>query len=273
MILFPCCKINIGLHVLSKRPDGYHNIETVMYPVPGLCDSLEIIPDPDFEGVTFTHSGLEMDCPLHSNLCIKAYDILRERYQRLPGVKMHLHKTIPFEAGLGGGSSDAACTLRMLNDLFELDITDAMLECIAAELGSDPAFFLRRTPQLCTERGEIMEPVSVDLSGKWLLIVKPPFGVSTAQAYAGCTPRIPEIPLAETIRHPLGQWRQEIGNDFEESVFKLHPRLQQIKQALYEAGALYASMSGSGSSLFGLFDKQPSLTFGQDYFVHCQQLP
>lgn len=269
MILFPNCKINLGLRVVRKRPDGYHDIETVMVPVQGLCDALEILPDAG-EGCTFTSSGLAIDAPAEKNLCVKAYDLMHRRYG-IGGVKMHLHKHIPFGAGLGGGSSDAVFALRMLDETFGLNLPDMELESLAAELGSDTVFFVKNRPMLAEGRGERLTPVDVNLSGLYILLVKPPFGVSTAESYAGITPTEPKTPLTEILSADISTWKNSLQNDFEPSVFRKYPEIAAIKQSLYDSGALYASMSGSGSAVFGLFGRIPpleSIQFPGNYFIY-----
>lgn len=251
MILFPNCKINLGLRILAKRADGYHDLETLMYPVRGLGDAVEIIPS-EGEGVRFSASGLLVDAPMEKNLCVRAYDALRRRYP-VGGVRIHLHKVVPMGAGLGGGSADAAYVIRGLSDLFGLDMDIAEMESIASEIGSDTAFFVSGRPALATGRGEVLTPVDFSLHGYRLVIVKPPFGVSTAQAYSQVKPSSVSGPLMDLLRQPLSTWRGRVLNDFELSVFAQFPRLEALKTMLYASGALYAAMSGSGSALFGLF--------------------
>lgn len=271
MIVFPNCKINLGLRVVRKRPDGYHDIETVMVPVRGLCDALEILSDTG-DGCTFTTSGLSIDGPAEKNLCVKAYNLMRERYN-IGGVKMHLHKHVPFGAGLGGGSSDAVFVLRLLSDTFALNLPDAELEALAAELGSDTVFFVKNRPMLAEGRGEVLSPVELDLAGYHILIVKPPFGVSTAEAYAGVVPAEPERPLAEILSGDIHKWKDNLRNDFELSIFRKYPEIAAIKQRLYDQGAVYASMSGSGSAVFGLFENKPeTLQWPDTYFVYSDSM-
>lgn len=262
MVLFPHCKINIGLDILDRRADGYHDIETVMLPVKGLCDILEIVrPDESIEsagdksvcsGIDFTSSGLAVDCPSDKNICVKAYNIMAERYG-IGSVRMHLHKAIPFGAGLGGGSSDAAFVIKGLNGLFGLGLDDAAMRSLAAETGSDTAFFIGDVAQIAGGRGEILSPVSLPLSGKTLVIVKPPVGISTAEAYSGVKPQPPAIPLTQRISAGISSWRETIRNDFEGHIFAAHPELAAIKERLHSLGAVYASMSGSGSAIYGIF--------------------
>lgn len=272
MVSFPPCKINIGLDVINKRPDGYHDIATVMYSVPGLCDGLEILPwDAGKEAIEFTSSGALVDCSTNDNIVVKAWSVMNKTY-RIGGVKIHLHKSIPFGAGLGGGSADAAFTLRTINKLYGLGLNNAKLADIGSKLGSDVPFFIYDTPKYCTGRGEVMSPANIDLNGYWLVVIKPPVSVSTAEAYAGIVPKSPEIPLMERLAEPIGRWKYTVKNAFEETIFRHHPSLQTIKSSLYEQGALYASMSGSGSALYGLFDKRPHYTAGKEHAVWIMQL-
>lgn len=267
-MLLPCCKINIGLDILRKRADGYHDIETLMYPVRGLHDRLEFLRTEGNEA-ELTELGDPSGCPPQQNLVIKAYRLMRERYG-IGGVKIRLHKTIPSGAGLGGGSSDAAHTITGLDTLFGLGLSDGEMEALAAELGSDVPFFIRNTPQLCTGRGEIMVPFPDILAGKYILIVKPDIHVSTAEAYAGVTPRIPEAGLAGRLALPPYEWRHNIENGFEKSLFKRHPQLALLKKSLYGCGAVYASMTGSGSALYGIFDESPyciSIAYGHSFLI------
>lgn len=259
MVSFPPCKINLGLTVLRKRPDGYHNIATCFYPVPW-TDVLEVIPANEF---SFTSSGLSIPGTAESNLCLKAYALLKKDFALKP-VKIHLHKIIPMGAGLGGGSSDAAYTLRMLNDIFDLKLSSERLQQYAAQLGSDCSFFINNKPMLGTGRGEILSQISLDLKGKFIVIVKPEVHVSTAEAYAGIIPHQSTLNLAEFLEtKPLPLWKENIINDFEDSVFKNHPEIQHVKEKLYSHGAVYAAMSGSGSSVFGLFDQE--VNFKNDF--------
>ncbi len=256
MITFPNCKINIGLSVLRKRADGYHDIQTLMYPLRGFSDCLEILPSEE-EGCSLTFSGIVVDCPAERCSVYRAWNLLRNRYG-IGGIRAHLHKALPFGAGLGGGSADGAFALVMLNKIFALGLTDSQLEEAASQIGSDDPFFIRNTPRICSGRGEILTETSLDLSGKYIVLLKPPFGISTAQAYGGVTPA-PAPPIGEIITRPIEEWRTALKNDFEQSAFAIYPQLATIKEQLYECGALYASMSGSGSAMYGLFAQQPTL--------------
>ena len=244
------CKINIGLDVLRRREDGFHDVSTVMIPVRELYDELEIEPSAALE---FAQRGLAVDCPPEENICLKAWRLMHARYGVGP-VRLALDKRVPFGAGLGGGSADATAVVAALDALFGLRLAEAERIDCAAALGSDTAFFVRNTPQLCTGRGEVMRPVRPALGGYTLLIVKPDEAVSTREAYAGVRPAVPAESLGELMRLPVAAWQGRVKNDFEPHVFAAHPRLAALKRSLLAAGARYASMSGSGSALFGLFD-------------------
>ena len=275
MILRANCKINIGLDVVRLRSDGYRDISTVMYPVSGLYDVLEIVADPARgSGIELIQKGLTVDCPAEKNICAKAWRLMHERYG-IGALRVTLDKRVPFGAGLGGGSADGTAVIVAANEIFRLHLTEnELIECAAA-LGSDTAFFVRNTPQLCEGRGEVMTPVSLSLSGLWLVVAKPDEGVPTAEAYAGVTPAEPAVSLAESVRRPVSEWQGVVKNDFEQSVFASHPRIARLKESLLEQGAIYASMSGSGSSCFGLFaDRSAADSYRPPFdntFVHCQQ--
>lgn len=250
MILFPNAKINLGLNIKSKRPDGYHEIETIFYPI-NLCDVLEILPS---NQLTFTTSGI--DIPGKGNLCIDAYHLLREDFN-IPAVHIHLHKCVPVGAGLGGGSSDAAFTLKALNEIFDLQLSSEQLRVYAEQIGADCPFFIKNKPMLATGVGEILESIELDLSAYHIVIVKPNFHVSTEEAYSLVTPNEPSSSLSDLIKNPVNEW--QLQNDFEQSIFTKYPAIEELKNSLYEQGAVYAAMSGSGSSVFGLFESQPKL--------------
>ena len=264
MRIYPNAKINIGLNVTERRPDGYHNIETIFYPI-GLYDVLSIEPSESAADYSFSSSGIEIKGNPEDNLIIKAYRLLRTEYQ-FPPIDISLLKQIPFGAGLGGGSADAAFTLKAINELFDLHISTKELEYFAAKLGADCPFFIQNKPTFATGIGNIFTPVNLSLQGYWLLLVKPDIHISTAEAYAGVTPKVPEIKLSELIKRPIGEWKNLIFNDFEPSIFHKHPKIALIKRELYEMGALYASMSGSGSSVYGIFKKAPNY---KGKFVDC----
>ena len=264
MLVFPNCKINLGLSIVEKRNDGFHNIETVFYPIP-LFDVLEIIPSEDGE-TEFFSSGLPIPGDANKNLCFKAYQLLKKDFD-LPPVKIHLHKVIPMGAGLGGGSSDAAQTLVLLNDLFELRISESELLNYASKLGADCAFFILNKAIYAEEKGDKFKNIDLDLKGKTLVLVKPNVHVGTAEAYAEITPNQRLYSLDLLIEKPINEWRYILQNDFEKSIFKNHPEIETIKNELYDSGAVYASMSGSGSAVFGLFVKPLDLAKNfKDYF-------
>jgi 4-diphosphocytidyl-2-C-methyl-D-erythritol kinase len=272
MIVYPHSKINLGLHVIRKRDDGFHELETVLYPL-DLCDALEIIPATD--GITeFTSSGNLIPGDINDNLCVKAWDILNRDYE-LPPVKIHLHKKIPVGAGLGGGSSDAAFSLKVINELFDLKLSKENLQQYAEQLGSDCSFFLENSPVYATGRGEIMSPYPISLEGYSLVLVKPGILVNTPDAYAGITSKQPENPLKEILGLSTEKWKDLLINDFEETIFRKFAEPGEIKSRLYEMGAVYACMSGSGSSVFGIFRGKPpedaKEKFAQ-YFVWQQEL-
>lgn len=248
------CKINIGLDVLRRREDGYHDLSTVMVPIMGLHDVVEVTPIDGAEN-EFHSLGLVVDCPAEQNLCIKAARLMQQRYG-VDAVSITLDKRVPFGAGLGGGSSDATAVIMAMNEIFSLSLDEATLVALAAELGSDTAFFVRNTPQLCEGRGEIMTPIELELTGLWIVLIKPDEGVSTREAYAGVKPHVPSLSLTERLKEPIVQWQGSVKNDFEPSVFAAHPVIADVKQQLIDAGAVYASMSGSGSTVFGLFDSK-----------------
>ena len=287
MIAFPNAKINIGLNVVAKRTDGYHDIETVFYPVL-LQDALEIKPmrplDPaqlrkrleagllvqpddafmpyrlfpkreDIPCCSLEMTGNEFPFKAADNLVVKAYLLLQQDFD-LPSIDIKLHKHIPSGAGLGGGSSDCAFMISLLNRRFNLRMRQSMMERYAARLGSDCAFFISNTPSIATGRGEILNSISLSLKGYTILLVKPEESVSTAEAYAGVTPHKPDISLADAVMRPVCEWKDCVFNDFEPSVFAKHPLLGEIKQKLYDLGADYAAMTGSGSTIYGLF-RQP----------------
>ena len=262
------CKIYFGLAILRCREDGFHDLETVMLPVSELYDVVEV---ERAEQTSFVQEGLEVDCDMESNLCVKALRLM----QRLYGVgeaRIRLEKRVPFGAGLGGGSSDATAVILALNELYDLDLSEDKLVETAAMIGSDTAFFVRNTPQLCTGRGEVMTPIELPLQGRYLAIAKPQEGVSTKEAYVGVKPAVPAVRLADALMRPIEEWREVVKNDFESHIFEAHPSIAELKAAMYEAGALYASMSGSGSAVFGLFAEEPKLSVKSDNYLKIMKL-
>jgi 4-diphosphocytidyl-2-C-methyl-D-erythritol kinase len=253
MIAFPQAKINLGLSVIRKRNDGYHDISTLMYPLP-FCDVLEILPSASGK-VSFKQTGLLIGGKNEDNLCLKAWAFMEKKYQ-VPPCSIHLHKAIPWGAGLGGGSSDAASTILLLNDLFNLQLNPAALTETAASIGSDCPFFISGKPAIASGRGEVLQEIMPDLKGVYLMLIKPAFGVSTAEAYAGVKPSGKEMGIEKIVLGSKEHWKDKLKNDFEESVFAKHPELAVIKNHLYTNGAFYASMTGSGSAMFGMFEKE-----------------
>jgi 4-diphosphocytidyl-2-C-methyl-D-erythritol kinase len=245
------------LNILRKRSDGYHDIETCFYPDPW-TDILEVIPSGEF---SFSVSGNVVPGNPEDNLCVKAYRLMQAVYS-LPPVKIHLHKIIPTGAGLGGGSSDAAWTLRLLNEVFDLKLPKETLKQYASRLGSDCAFFIDDGPMMGTGRGEILTPVKIDLKGKYLALVKPEVHVSTAEAYLGVRPSEPQNRIANILSKQVAEWRELLVNDFESTVAEKLPVIKSIKQQMYVAGAEYASMTGSGSAVYGIFSRKPEFEIG-----------
>lgn len=271
MIVFPNCKINLGLNIIRKRVDGYHDIETIFYPIP-LKDSLEIIESKQPRknpGFPFFSSGLPIPGKPASNICVKAYRLLKEDFPALPNVHIHLHKVIPSGAGLGGGSADAAFALKLMNQLFELNLSAEQLIVYAAELGSDCPFFIINKPCFATGRGEILEEIELDLSSYKIVIVNPGIHVDTGRAFLEMKPAASEIPLKEIIKLPIERWKDGLMNDFEKIIFEKHREIVDIKDDLYVKGAIYSSMSGSGSTVFGIFPKEKplQLTYPDNYFI------
>jgi 4-diphosphocytidyl-2-C-methyl-D-erythritol kinase len=265
MVIFPNSKINLGLNVVGKRSDGYHDIETVFFPI-HLRDALEVIEKEKFE---FSTSGFSIEGGPEKNLCIKAYDLIKKDLPQLPAVQMHLHKAIPMGAGLGGGSADGAFTLKLLNKKFDLLLSEKQLINYSLQLGSDCPFFILNKPCFATGRGEILEQTELDLSGYKFLIVHPPIHISTTWAFSTIKPLKPAKSIKQIIQQSISTWKAELINDFEKPVFESHPEIKNIKDKLYDAGAIYASMSGSGSAVYGIFkeEKTISISFPGNYFV------
>ena len=249
MIVYPNAKINIGLNVLEKRADGYHELSSVFYPVKDLCDILEIFPSTEF---SFSSSGIEI--PGEGNICIKAFEMLKQDFG-ISNVKIHLHKRIPIGAGLGGGSADGAFMLKALNETFDLKISNAQLERYALQLGADCPFFIENTPKYVTGIGEKMKNIDLELSDYEIKFIFPELHISTAEAYGGITPKTPETTLLDLINQPIENWKGKVKNDFEVAAFTKYPQLQEMRNQLYADGAIYASMTGSGSVLYAVFGK------------------
>lgn len=257
MISFPNAKINIGLRIVAKRPDGYHDIETVFYPI-GLCDALEFATNDEAGKDSLNTSGIDTGASAEDNIVMKALGKMHERYD-FPHVQVHLHKAIPSGAGMGGGSSDAACIFKAINRCYNLRLTIEELRKISLEIGSDCPFFIENKPAYATGRGEILSPIPAVAEGLYLVIMNPGVGISTKEAYNNCRPSQTKSSLKDLIMNPLQEWKHLIFNDFEEFAFKKQPLIGEIKDSLYKAGAEFSLMSGSGSSVFGLFLDKPRI--------------
>ena len=256
MITFPNAKINIGLNIINRRADGYHNLETVFYPIQ-IKDALEVIENSE---MSFETSGIEIPGFANENLCLKAYDLLRADFD-LPNIKIHLHKQIPIGAGLGGGSADAAFFIKLINEKFNLDLLVEQMQNYCKLLGADCAFFVENKPVFALEKGDVFEAVDLDLSAYHIALIMPPVHVSTGEAYRGIKPVHPQKSLKELIKEPVETWQGKITSDFEAHILKNHPQIRGVKAALLEAGALFALMSGSGASVYGIFENKVDLTF------------
>jgi len=258
MVVFPKAKINIGLRIVEKRPDGYHNIETFFYPV-DLADALEFVVRKDNRrSDSLKVTGLMKEADPGNNLVMKAVKIMRQSFD-FPGIRIHLHKSIPVGAGLGGGSSDAAGMLKALNKYFGFGLNSEELRSFAGLIGSDAPFFIDSTPSFAEGVGNILSEFPLDLGRYRIVILYPDTNISTAEAYAGCVPCPTGLSLRQLLNLPLSEWRGRVVNDFELNIFRSYPQVGRLKVALYEAGALYASMSGSGSAVYGIFDGEPEL--------------
>jgi 4-diphosphocytidyl-2-C-methyl-D-erythritol kinase len=269
VILFPNCKINLGLHITGKRTDGFHDLETVFYPIP-LNDAIELIHQPDHQTpFQISVSGLSIGISQEENICYKAWQILKKDFPAIPDITMHLHKRIPTGAGLGGGSADGAFTLMLLNQKFKLGLSDEALKQYALELGSDCPFFILNRPAFAKGRGEILEEVSLNLSSYRIMLVNPGIIINTGWAFKQIQPQPAKIAINEIVSGPVSSWKNSLKNDFEEPVFLHHPEVKEIRDQLYKHGALYASMSGTGSTVYGIFDKEEELlpAFPPSYFV------
>ena len=271
MITFPNAKINLGLNITEKRPDGYHNLETIFYPIK-LQDALEVTraeyTDKDF---TLSLTGVPIEGDPEQNLVVKAYRLLKKDFPTLPAIDIHMFKHIPTGAGLGGGSADAAFMIKLLNEKCHLQLSNAKMETYAAALGADCAFFIENKPVFASGIGNIFEPIELSLKGYHLVLVKPDIFVSTKVAFSKIQPKHPEISLKEIVKQPVEQWKELMKNDFELSVFGEFPEIAAIKDKLYDLGAVYASMSGSGSSVFGIF-REPIEHIDEHFCQHfCRQ--
>ena len=266
MTIFPNAKINIGLWITSGRDDGFHNIETIFYPV-GLKDACEfVMQENGSDSDEFTQTGYKTDCRMSDNLVMKAVNLVRKKYN-IPALKIHLHKAIPAGSGLGGGSSDAAFMLRYLNRYFRIGLCNNDLKAMAIELGSDCPFFISNIPSHASGKGENLKKVPAKLSGYYILIVNPGIQINTGEAYASSTPMERDTDLADIYRLPPEQWKNAIINDFEPLIFNRYPVIGELKEELYRQGAIYSSMSGSGSSVYGIFRNEPPANIFRDYFT------
>lgn len=261
MIEYPCAKINLGLNVVSKRNDGYHNLETVFYPV-SIVDELRIEKQSptqatDIPSCLLSVDGMEIEGNNQDNLVVKAYNLLKSHFPTLPNISVKLTKNIPTQAGMGGGSSDCAYTITTLNKMFNLNMSIPEMQGLSAKLGADCAFFVNPLPSFATGIGERLAPIDIDLNKYTLVVVKPPLKISTKEAFSKITPKKPAKCCIDIVRQPIETWKDELVNDFEQSMFSLHPEAADIKRTLYDMGAIYASMSGSGSAFFGIFGHEP----------------
>ena len=265
MICFPNAKINLGLNIVSKRSDGYHNLETIFYPI-GLKDALEITPAKLDVPFRFMQSGIPIQGNPDDNLVIKAYNLFAEHINISP-IDIHLLKAIPFGAGLGGGSSDAAFMLNLLNKTFSSGLSVEDISNMAAKIGADCPFFIYNKPAFATGIGDKLELIELNLSNYYFVLVKPDFSVPTKDAYSMITPTIPELSLKEIVKKPISEWKNQMINDFELPVFKKYPKIKKIKEQLYDLGAIYSSMSGSGSSVYAFFEHPVEVSLPDNYFI------
>lgn len=269
MLVFPNCKINLGLNVVKKRDDGFHDLETVFYPVKW-CDALEVIENESEEPFKLSVSGLKVEGSESDNLIYNAWKLITE-LKKLPPVKVHLHKNIPMGAGIGGGSSDAVFFVHLLDNKFDLKLTFDQKKSLASKLGSDCAFFLNSTPVFATGTGNVFSDIKLDLSSYYILLVHPGIHSNTKEAFNGLQPKKPAFDLKKKIETtPVNSWKDFLTNDFEATIFKKYPEIEALKNRLYQSGALYASMSGSGSAVYGIFDKKPALEFKTPYKYYLQ---
>lgn len=269
MICFPNCKINLGLNVIEKRADGFHSLHTVFYPV-SWCDALEVIENKIVNDIDLHFTGLTVDGKKEDNIIFRAWQLVRE-LTKLPSISVHLHKNIPMGAGIGGGSSDAAFFINLLDKKFTLGLTYQQKHSVASELGSDCAFFLDNKPVFAQGRGNEFSPVNINLDGYYLLLVYPGIHSNTRDAFQGLTPRQPANDIKSIIeQRAINEWKQELVNDFDATIMKKYPAIEKLKRDLYSRGALFASMSGSGSTVYGIFDKKPSLDFQAGYRWYLQ---
>ena len=269
MLVFPNAKLNLGLYVTERRPDGFHTLESVFVPLPW-TDALELLPAPAGQAQnSITLTGRPIPGDPATNLCLRAYELLQVDFPQLPPVQLFLHKIVPIGAGLGGGSADAAFALKAANDLFSLNLSPETLESYARRLGSDCAFFIRNQPVLAVERGDVFEKIDLSLTGTACVVVYPNLHIGTAEAYARISPQPPKHPLRAALAQPLSTWRDTVSNDFETALTPTYPALAEIKEQLYAAGAIYVSLSGSGSAVYGLWasGEPAAMTWPAEYTV------
>ncbi|RKD16184.1 4-(cytidine 5'-diphospho)-2-C-methyl-D-erythritol kinase [Pelobium manganitolerans] len=262
MLIFPSAKINIGLNVVKRRADGYHDLETIFYPIQ-LCDALELV---ESSKMKFESSGIPIPGNTDQNLCLKAYQLLRNDFD-LPNIHIHLLKKIPVGAGLGGGSADAAFFIKLVNQYFKLNLNVEQMQVYCRKLGADCAFFIENKPVYAFAKGDEFENIEIDLSAYHIALLMPNVHVSTAEAYAGVNPKPSSKSLKELIKLPVSDWQQHIYNDFEPHILKAHPIIAKAKKALYQAGALFSLMSGSGASVYGIFDEKADLSGLENEFL------
>lgn len=269
MLVFPNAKINLGLNITEKRKDGFHNLETIFLPI-GLKDVLEVSENKEkgFQNsIEFSFSGFQIPGNADDNLIAKAYRLIRNDYP-IPALHVHLHKAIPFGAGLGGGSSDVVFFMNQVDEMFSLNLSWGEKHNYAKQLGSDCSFFIVNKPCFATGKGDDLEKLDFNLNGFYFVLIKPNIGVSTAEAYSRVKAKLPEVSIKEIIKMPMENWKTYLKNDFEESVFAVYPEVETIKNEMYNAGAVYAAMSGSGSSVFGLFrNEKPRVKTQGEYFI------
>lgn len=271
MVYRSSCKINIGLDIISKREDGFHNIESLMFPVLGLYDEIEVVPRNDNE-IIFTQKGIAVDCLAEDNLCVRAYRLLMKEYG-ISGADITINKKIPFGAGLGGGSSNASFILKAAVDVFGLAVGSDELVSLARGLGSDTAFFINNRPALVTGRGDELYSVDLSLDGYYLTLVKPSVNINTKQAYSGVVPAVPKKSILEILKSDVAEWRFQLKNDFEKSIFDKNPLLASIKKSLYEKGAVLSMMSGSGSTMYAISESSLDTSdFAADMFVFSDRI-
>lgn len=272
MLVFSNSKINLGLWILNKRSDGYHNIETIFYPILWQ-DIIEVIPNSQQHNqIEIFNYGLQLNIQLQENIIFKAYQLLLKKFHSLPSIKVYLYKQVPFGAGLGAGSANAAYFIKICNEIFELQLSKEELFLIASQLGADCAFFIENRVCLAKEKGDVLFPISLDLSSYYILIIYPNINISTKEAYQNCIPKERDLSLIDVINKPIYEWRYYLENDFEKNIYDEYPLIKKIKEKLYQKNAIYSSMSGSGSAVFGIFENTPELDEFKEY-PHFLQLP